>query len=370
MSDVADGDGPAPGADIEEIRRFLLDAGVPAERVDGSRTGAELRDVLLEHRLLGTTPRRSLTETADRLGLTAAELALVWTAIGMPVPDADEPVFSSSDEAVLESFLAARGLFGTDELLRFTRVFGSAVARISEAAFSLFTRSVEDPLLEKGGSQVDLTLAADDAVRALDVLPQLFVGLLKRHALHAIRRLNAAHGNLPTHDQVVVTIGFADLIGSTRWTARQTPAELAVAIGRFEQIAHEALRGPGRLVKMIGDEAMFVTIDAVDGCQTALAIVEAVAAEPLLPAVRVGLATGLAIALDGDYYGTEVNRAARLVASAGVSQVVAAQSVVDAVDPAAGLRFTPLEPAALDGLGTEDRYAVGRDAASRPARPG
>lgn len=360
MSDDRLAECPAPSADVDEIRRFLIDAGVAPERVEGLQTGAALRDALLEYRLLGNEPRRTLAETADRFGLTPSELTDIWVGIGMPMPDEHELVFSAADDAVLQSFVTARTLFGTENLLRFTRVFGSAVTRITEAAFSLFTLSVEDPLVEKGASDLDITLAADDAVRTMDVLPDLFVGLLKRNALHAIRRLNAAHGNLPTHDQLMVTVGFADLVGSTRWTARQGPAELAQAIGRFEQIAQASLHGQSRLVKMIGDEAMFVTIGAADGCRTALAIVDAVAGEESLPDVRVGLATGLTVVLDGDYYGTEVNRAARLVESGDPSQVVVSGAVMDAavIDP--GLAFIPLEPVALEGLGSEPRFAVSR----------
>lgn len=358
MSDDGTPACPAPSADLAEIRRFLVEAGVSPSRLEGLHTGSALRDALLEYRLLGNEPRRTLAETAQRFGLTTRELHDIWVGIGMPAPADDELIFSDADDAVLRSFVAARTVFGTENLLRFTRVFGSAVTRITEAAFSLFTLSVEDPLVEKGASDLDITLAADDAVRTMDVLPDLFVGLLKRNALHAIRRLNAAHGDLPTHDQLLVTVGFADLVGSTSWTARQSPAELAQAIGRFEEIAQASLRGPGRLVKMIGDEAMFVTVDAADGCRTALAIVEAVAAEESLPDVRVGLASGLTVVLDGDYYGTEVNRAARLVASAESSQVVVSGAVVAAVGADRILRFEALEPASLAGLGTEPRYAL------------
>ncbi len=364
MSDDGTSTCPAPSADLAEIRRFLIEAGVAPERVEGLDTGPSLRDALLEYRLLGNEPRRTLAETAERFGLTTDELRDIWVGIGMPAPADDELVFSATDDDVLRSFVAARRLFGTENLVRFTRVFGNAVTRITEAAFSLFTMSIEDPLVEKGASDLDITLAADDAVRTMDVLPDLFVGLLKRNALHAIRRLNAAHGNLPTHDQLLITVGFADLVGSTLWTTRQGPAELAQAIGRFEEIAQASLCGPGRLVKMIGDEAMFVTVSATDGCRTALAIVDAVAAEETLPDVRVGLATGLTVALDGDYYGVEVNRAARLVTSAGPSQVVVSAAVVDAVADDQ-LAFTPLGPATFEGLGTEDRFAVSRRA--RPA---
>jgi class 3 adenylate cyclase len=82
----------------------------------------------------------------------------------------------------------------------------------------------------------------------------------------------------------------------------------------------------GRVVKLIGDEAMFMVEDPLAACALASAMVER-SPHP----VRVGLACGPAVALHGDYYGPTVNLAARLVTAASPSTVVVSGEVKDAV---------------------------------------
>jgi class 3 adenylate cyclase len=104
----------------------------------------------------------------------------------------------------------------------------------------------------------------------------------------------------------------------------------------------------GRLVKFIGDEAMFVVEDPSRACELALALVEAFAADPALPPVRVGLAAGPAVALHGDYYGEVVNLAARLAKAGGASDVIVAESVRQELGE--GFAFAPASALALKGF--------------------
>jgi adenylate cyclase len=69
-------------------------------------------------------------------------------------------------------------------------------------------------------------------------------------------------------------------------------------------------------VKLIGDEAMFVVGSAEDASRIAQSITRAVAEDPNLPPVRIGLAAGELLVREGDVFGPTVNRAARLVALA------------------------------------------------------
>ncbi len=88
-----------------------------------------------------------------------------------------------------------------------------------------------------------------------------------------------------------------------------TVSEVAAAVNRFEQAVWDLVTAAGgRVVKLIGDEAMFVVEEPAAACGLASAMVER-SPQP----VRVGLAFGPAVALHGDYYGPTVNLAARLV---------------------------------------------------------
>ena len=56
-----------------------------------------------------------------------------------------------------------------------------------------------------------------------------------------------------------VLVGFADLVGFTAKTQQLEEAELAEVVGRFETVAYDVVaEHGGRVVKMIGDEVMFL----------------------------------------------------------------------------------------------------------------
>lgn len=64
----------------------------------------------------------------------------------------------------------------------------------------------------------------------------------------------------------------------------------------------------GRVVKLIGDEVMFVHADAGAACGIAKELIEHSGHH-----VRVGVGHGSMVAMHGDFYGAVVNLAARLV---------------------------------------------------------
>jgi adenylate cyclase len=104
--------------------------------------------------------------------------------------------------------------------------------------------------------------------------------------------------------------------------------------------AEVVARGNGQIIKMIGDEAMFVTEDATDACRIALELVDGAGGR--LPTVRVGLASGEMVSVFGDLYGPDVNLAARLVAVAGPGTAFVSEQVRARVDD---FPFDALPPA-------------------------
>ena len=115
-------------------------------------------------------------------------------------------------------------------------------------------------------------------------------------------------------------------------------------VRRFEEQVWElVIRAGGRVVKLIGDEAMFVLMDPEHACEVGLALIDA-SANP----VRVGLAHGPVVELYGDYYGETVNLAARLVHEAAPSSLLVSESTRDRAG--AAFRFEPQGPVALKGF--------------------
>jgi adenylate cyclase len=109
----------------------------------------------------------------------------------------------------------------------------------------------------------------------------------------------------------------------------------------------------GRVVKMIGDEVMFV-IESVEGAaRIGLDLAEAYADDELLSDVRVGLAVGEVLIHEGDYYGRTVNLAHRIVNIANPGTVLMSDDFKNRLLLEAGDAFTvqPLRPRLLKGYG-------------------
>ena len=101
-------------------------------------------------------------------------------------------------------------------------------------------------------------------------------------------------------------------------------------------------------MKLIGDEVMFVTLDATAACDIALALFEEFAGDPAVRP-RGALATGDLIVRGGDYYGPTVNLASRLAELAVPAELLVAPAVA-AEARSAGLRFEPAGKRMLKGF--------------------
>jgi predicted ATPase/class 3 adenylate cyclase len=130
-------------------------------------------------------------------------------------------------------------------------------------------------------------------------------------------------GELPTG---TVTFLFTDLEGSTRlW--EEHPEAMKQALARHDEILRDAITTyDGHIVKMTGDGAHAVFADANNALAAAVDAqrgLGATAWEATGPLhVRMGIHTGRADQRDGDYYGTTVNRAARVMSAGHGGQVL------------------------------------------------
>ncbi|MCJ7672426.1 MAG: adenylate/guanylate cyclase domain-containing protein [Acidimicrobiia bacterium] len=127
-----------------------------------------------------------------------------------------------------------------------------------------------------------------------------------------------------------VTFLFTDLEGSTRlWEAH--PEAMKGTLARHDEILRDAVEGHGgHVVKMTGDglhAAFQLPLDAVAAAvagQLMCAREEWPISEPLR--VRMGIHTGVVEDRDGDYFGSAVNRAARVMGVAHGGQILVSQT--------------------------------------------
>jgi predicted ATPase/class 3 adenylate cyclase/Tfp pilus assembly protein PilF len=156
---------------------------------------------------------------------------------------------------------------------------------------------------------------------------------------------------------VLLTFLFTDLENSTAlW--EQAPASMQGALARHDAILRAAVENHnGRIVKKTGDGLHAVFESAVDGTRAALSGQQAMSAEtwpeetgPLK--VRMGLHTGESEAREGDYYGTAVNEAARIMSMGHGGQVLLSEVTVIMLrsQKPAGVTFTDLGAHRVQGL--------------------
>jgi class 3 adenylate cyclase len=133
----------------------------------------------------------------------------------------------------------------------------------------------------------------------------------------------------------VTTFLFTDLEGSTGLWERY-PERMRPALARHDAIARAAVEdNRGTVVKMIGDGMHAAFGDPLDGVRAALQLQHGLAnfeaTEGIALRARCGLHAGVHERRDNDFFGTAVNRAARIMGVAHGGQVLLSQAVADLV---------------------------------------
>lgn len=324
--------------------------GVPDVAEQGlSRSADEL-----ERRVLGG--RRSLRrrEVSAAAGVSLRSARRFWRALGFPnVGDASE-AFTDADVDALRSVvqMVREGVLDDDTALGLIRAMGRSADRLANWEIQL--------LAEHLGDGVRRVPDADTAQRVGDLMAEvvertepLLVYAWRRHVASAIARMVAdADVDAGRAPGPVRTVGFADLVSFTRVVRRSTERELAGLVQRFEAVTSDIVSAHGgRVVKTVGDEVLFVATAPPSAGGIALDIAEAMAEEPVLPDVRVGLATGPVVARLGDVFGTTVNRASRLTGIAAPGAVLVDEATAVRLEAASGFELVPQHRRTLRGVG-------------------
>jgi adenylate cyclase len=270
------------------------------------------------------------TEVEAQTGVPRALIARIRRLSGLPEPGPDDPVFSDDDVEMarsLQLFIDA----GIDEqaLIETTRVTGEAMARVAATVSAAFAGS----FLEAGDSEDALAMRfAMLAERLMPALSPVLVAAFSAHLRESVGRGMIGRAQLESGrlgDAVEVAVGFADLVGFTRLGGEIEVTELGGVASRLAHLAAEAAVPPVRLVKTIGDAAMFVSPEPAALIEAALSLLEA-ASDAELPSLRVGLAFGQAVQHTGDFYGNAVNLASRVTGIARPDSVLCTQEIRDA----------------------------------------
>jgi adenylate cyclase len=249
-------------------------------------------------------------------------------------------------------------------LLQLVRVYAQSVRKVAEAEVRLFHLYVHEPLLRDGNSGAEIAEELHEMGSDLLPLALPMLGHLHRRFLQhfveqdVIGHLDAGVGTGTTDlGRLRVAIAFADLAGYTRLTEERGEVEAVSAVERFVDVVERTLPDDARIIKTIGDEVMIVAHDPATLTAWAVAL-QARFDKP--PRPRIGLHVGQTLYRDGDYYGREVNLAARVVARSAGGEVVVTRSVVDLCG--ADLAFDRIGEVRLKGFAEPTELFVARRA--------
>jgi adenylate cyclase len=222
-------------------------------------------------------------------------------------------------------------------------------------------------VLKPGATEIELAEAIEQmALRAAPSFGPMMEDLLRLElrrsfGTEAVTAAERAAGRLPGARQV--TVGFADLAGFTRLGEAVPPEDLERVANRLAELAHDVSAAPVRFVKSIGDAVMLVSADPAPLVDAVLDLADAAAANDL-PRLRIGVASGCAVSRAGDWFGSPVNVASRVTATAHPGAVLIAESTRDGIGNAGDYEWSSIGARRLKGVSSEVKLFRVR----RPAR--
>jgi adenylate cyclase len=318
-------DGPAR-EEREALLELLLEQGFRPERLL-ERPPEMLPFVATERVVMEGPPTLTLRDMAGRAQLTVEQLAELRHLQGLPRVDPDEVRFSEAEaeRAKVAAQFAALGLTN-EHMAGVLRVLGRGLAQTAQA----MRATALELVLEPGATERELAERYAAAVEAvMPLISPLLDTLLRQHLRNmldseAVDAAERVSGRMPGARDVA--IGFADLVGFTRLGEQVEPERVGDVALRLEELAGQAATPEVRMVKTIGDAAMFAAPSSPELVDVALRLVELVDAEGEgFPQVRVGIACGAALQRGGDWFGRPVNLASRITGAARAGSVLVAE---------------------------------------------
>jgi adenylate cyclase len=343
-----------PPVDAETRRDlvvFLEAKGVDPDDIAEAIRENTLWEVTTES-LLATRDGLTLEGLAARADLTPEQLSGMLRALGL-----DSDSCSSEDVLTVTAGAALAKLFDQEEAaLRLLRVVGSSIRRIAEASVAAYIANVEKPLVDAEATVLAHAEAQAISIDGVRRLAQGFPHLFTRHLRDVISRGRTARLQTGEYTTARLAVGFVDLVGFSSLAQELTPAGLWSLLDDFEDKSFETIaEHGGQLVKHIGDEIMFVVLEAHSACDIALSLVDAFREQGSDVTPRGGLATGDLLTREGDYYGVEVNLAARLADIAVPQEILVSadtKRLAEKDDTDDAFAFEPAGRRALKGFPT------------------
>jgi adenylate cyclase len=343
---------PAAVAYVRVVAR-LRARGHTLERIKQASDRGQLAVGPIENLLSGSEERYSLQEASRASGLKEALIERILTTMGLGT---HAQALTDEDLEMLK-YVAAMLDAGIpiEAFLQLARVYGQALAQIADAEVRLFHIYVHEPLMREGIPGLEIAEQMEGLVG--DVLPFIAPLMAYVHGRFlatfveqdVIGHMESDLGYSASKEgRLRVAIAFADLAGYARLTVERGDEVALGAVERFVDAVEQSLPVDARVTKTLGDEVMVVGPDPAALTEWAVALQGADAVDE--SSVRIGIHYGDALYRDGDYFGRDVNQAARVVARAGGGEVLVTRPVVDMASALDGLAFDRIGEVRLKGF--------------------
>jgi adenylate cyclase len=288
---------------------------------------AVFEPVLRPERLRRTVSARDIEEAG---GLAAVDVIAAIQGFGLSVAGPDEPWFTEEEARVFVDLAQLGALWPRDTYLQVSRVYGQALATIARAEVQSVLRNISVEL----AAERSLRELRDGMEALLPLADPILHGVHRRWVEHELAQA-AVYASEEDEENALamgaahVALLFVDIKDFTAYVDTAGDSAGVDAIERFDHIVLEEHGESGQVVKALGDGFMLAYPNAGDAVAAGLAMMRRMPLE-VGPALHASVHEGLALYRGGDYFGRNVNLAARVLGLAGTDELLATRQVAEA----------------------------------------
>ncbi len=324
---------PSEPHELEDVLREL---GLPEEAIERAESYGDPLGAFFEAvPIRGAADRTvSAAEIEAGGGMPVARMQELMLAFGLQAPQAHDPAFTPEEAQALTELWRHQDIWPFELALQMARLYGRLLARIAQASVAQWLAISEPRLRAAEPDDRRRTLAAADSFdRLLPVADTLLAGVHRRWveretAQIAVRALESGPAGALLSEVSEVSILFCDLKDFTAFAARQGDGAAVRIIDRFASTVMQERGGQAGLTKLLGDGFMVVYPGPAPAVEAGRRIIQKMRA-PGEPGIHASVHHGPAVPREGDYFGSAVNLAARLLALAEADELLATTPVVE-----------------------------------------
>jgi adenylate cyclase len=308
--------------------------------------------------------RSTVEDVARETGLEPELVERILVILGTPL-ERERSLNPHDVQALRHCARVLAAGFPLVAFLQLVRVYAQSLRRIADTEVRLFHLYVHEPLIRDGVPELEM--AGEMGELAGDLLPlasPLIDYLHTRYLRFFLEQDVIGHmeGELEVAGelgQVPITLCFIDLTGFTRYTEEEGDLEALDVVENFVETVEATMPPEATIVKTIGDEVMVVSPEAASLTEWAVGLLDRL---PQRPQPRVGIHCARAVYRDGDYFGTHVNLAHRVVGRAQAGEVLVTDRVIATIEGREDLAFEPIGEVSLRGFPTPTPLFIVRSA--------